>query len=199
MKARILDTQVKVYSSMDANSVSIATLPQGSEVEFGGAKRKAGKMWIPITLSTGQQAYLPAETRLFPVQQGSLLQDNVELRGEPSSESMIKQKMPRNSKVLILEVIKGGVQDWVRVRDMNGMEGFISGETRIRVMPQKTKAMGRRNIFSGLMWLIAGVVIALSSSSPASGGGFVLFGYLALIFGAVMFISGLVQFITAPS
>jgi hypothetical protein len=82
---------------------------------------------------------------------------------------------------------------------MNGMEGFISGNTRIRVIQQKTKAMGRRNMFSGAMWLVAGLVITFSNSSAASGGGFIIFGYGAILFGAVMLVSGLVQFITAPS
>jgi len=73
MKARIIDPQVKVYSSFDANAVSIATLTEGSEVEFGAPKRKAGKLWLPIILSTGQQAYISGETRLFPIRLASLM------------------------------------------------------------------------------------------------------------------------------
>jgi hypothetical protein len=199
MKARILDPQVKVYSSMDANAVSIAYLPEGSEIEFGGAKRKAGKLWVPITLSTGQQAYIPGETRIFVMREGSLLQNNVELHSEPSGGSLIKQQMARNSKVYILQVVKGDGQDWVRVRDATGNEGYISGETRIRVLQQKTKAMGRKNILTGAMWLIAGLVITFSGSTATSGSGFNLLGYGAILFGAVMLISGVVQFVTAPA
>jgi len=199
MRARILDPQVKVYSSTDANSVSIATLHEGNEIEFGGAKRKAGKLWVPITLSTGQLAFIPGETRIFVIRMGSILQKNVELRTEPSVESLVKQQLPRNTKLYILEVVKRENQDWVRVRDMNGMEGFIPGNTSIRVIQQKTKALGRKNMLSGAMWLIAGLIIVFTSTSPAAGGGFLVFGYGAVLFGAVMLISGLVQFITAPS
>ncbi len=199
MKAMILDPQVKVYSSFDANSVSIATLPSGSEIEFGAPKRKAGKLWVPITLSTGQQAFIPGETRLFIIRQASLMQNNIDLHTEPSTTSMVKQQFTRNTKVYILEVVKQENQDWVRVRDMNGMEGFIQGNTSIRVIQQKTKALGRKNMLSGAMWLIAGLVITFSGSSPASGGSFILFGYGAILFGAFMLISGLVQFLTAQS
>jgi uncharacterized protein YgiM (DUF1202 family) len=199
MKAMILDPQVKVYSSFDANAVSIASLPAGSEIEFGAPKRKAGKLWVPITLSTGQQAFIPGETRLFIIRQASLLQNNIDLHTEPSTTSMVKQQFTRNTKVYILEVVKQENQDWVRVRDMNGMEGFIQGNTGIRVIQQKTKALGRKNMLSGAMWLIAGLVITFSGSSPASGGSFFLFGYGAILFGAFMLISGLVQFLTAPS
>jgi Na+/phosphate symporter len=49
------------------------------------------------------------------------------------------------------------------------------------------------------MWLIAGLVMTFSGNSPASGSGFYLLGYGAILFGAVMLISGVVQFVTAPS
>jgi uncharacterized membrane protein len=59
--------------------------------------------------------------------------------------------------------------------------------------------MGRKNILTGAMWLIAGLVIIFSGSSGNSGSSFNLLGYGAILFGAVMLISGLVQFFTAPS
>ena len=198
MRARILDSQVKVYTSMDANAVSLTTLPEGTEIEFGGAKRKAGKLWVPITLSTGQMAYIPGETKIFVIRQGTLLQNNVDLRSEPSSGSLIKQQLTRNTKLYILQVVKGDGQDWVQVRDMTGNEGYIDGNTHIRVTPQKTKAQGKKNIMSGIMWVIAGVVITFSGSSPASSG-FYLFGFGAIIFGLIQLILGIVQSVTAPA
>jgi hypothetical protein len=199
MKARILDPQVKVYSSMDANAVSLTTLPEGTEIEFGGAKRKAGKLWVPITLSTGQQAFISAETRIHIIREGALMQNNVELHAEPSSGSLIKSKLALNTKVYILQVVKGDGKDWVQVRDTSGAEGYIPGDTRLRVLQQKTKAAGRKNMITGMMWLIAGLVIIFSNSAPAAGSSFGLLGYGAVLFGAVMLISGIVQYMTAPS
>jgi hypothetical protein len=199
MKARTLDPEVKVYSSIDANAVSIATLPKGSEIEFGATRRKGGKLWVPISLSTGQQAFISGDARLFVIRQGSLLQDNVDLLTEPSEGSLVKQQLSRSTKLEILQVVKGDGQDWVKVRDANGSEGYISGNTRIRVTQQKTKAMGRKNILSGAMWLIAGLLIIFSGSSGTSSSSFTLLGYGALLFGAIMLISGVVQFFTAPT
>jgi hypothetical protein len=199
MKGRILDPEVKVYSGMDANAVSIATLPQGSEIEFGGARKKVGKVWVPITLSTGQQAYIPGDARIFVVRQGSLLQDNVDLVTEPKEGSLVKQQLARNTQLEIMQVVKGEGQDWVQVRDTKGNEGYISGNTRIRVIQQKTKAMGRKNMLSGAMWLIAGLIIIFSNSSATSGSSFTILGYGAILFGAVMLISGAVQLFTAPT
>ncbi len=199
MKGRILDPQVKVYSSIDANAISIATLPEGSEIEYGPAKRKAGKLWVPITFSTGQMAYIPGETHIYIIREGLILQNNVDLHVEPSAGSLIKQQLKSHPKLFILQVVKGEGQDWVRVRDASGSEGYISGDTRIRVLPQKTKALGRKNMLSGTMWLIAGLVMTFSGNSTTSGGSFSLLGYGAILFGAVMLISGLVQVLTAPT
>jgi hypothetical protein len=199
MKARILDSQVKVYSSMDQNAVSIATLPEGSEIEYGSPKRSAGKLWVPITLSTGQLAYIPGEARISVIHEGALMQDNVALYSEPSAESQVKQQLGRNTKVYLLQKIDGGGQVWMRVRDSNGIEGYIAGDTRIRVIQQKTKAMARKNLLTGAMWLIAGLAITFSGSSNTSGGSFSLLGYGAILFGGVMLIMGLVAFFTAPA
>ena len=109
----------------------------------------------------------------------------------------MKQQLVRNSKFEILQVLEG--KKWVKIRDANGNEGFISGNTRIQEIRQKTKAMGRKNMLSGGMWLIAGLIIVYSNSSVTSGGSLVLLGYGALIFGAVTLIMGLVQFFTAPT
>jgi hypothetical protein len=193
MKARILDSQVKVYSSMDQNAVSIATLPEGSEIEYGSPKRSAGKLWVPITLSTGQLAYIPGEARISVIHEGALMQDNVALYSEPSAESQVKQQLGRNTKVYLLQKIDGGGQVWMRVRDSNGIEGYIAGDTRIRVI------QARKNLLTGAMWLIAGLAITFSGSSNTSGGSFSLLGYGAILFGGVMLIMGLVAFFTAPA
>jgi uncharacterized protein YgiM (DUF1202 family) len=199
MKARILDPQVKVYTSMDENAVSIATLHEGSEIEYGSPKRRAGKLWVPIALSTGQQAFIPGEARISAIHEGALMQDKVNLYSEPSTESQVKQQLGRNTKVYMLQKTEGGGQVWMRVRDMNGSEGYIAGDTHVKVLQQKTKAMARKNLLTGAMWLIAGLAITFSGSSTTSGGSFSLLGYGAILFGAVMLVMGLVAFFTAPA
>ena len=199
MKARILDPQVKVYSSIDENAVSIATLHEGSEIEYSAPKRRAGKLWIPITLSTGQQAFIPGEARISAIHEGALMQDNVDLHTEPSAESQVKQQLKFNTKILLLQNEERGGQLWKRVRDVNGSEGYIAGDTRVRVIQQKTRAMARKNLLTGVMWLIAGLAITFSGSSSTSGGSFSLLGYGAILFGGVMLIMGLVAYFSAKA
>lgn len=197
MKARILDEQVKVYSSMEPNSVTLASLPKDTEIEFAPAIRRAGKLWVPITLSTGQQAFIAGETRIAIIRVGAVKQKSVDMLADPEEGALVKQQLIRNSRFEILQVLEG--KKWVKIRDTNGNEGYISGNTRIQEIRQKTKAMGKKNILSGAMWLIAGLLIVYSNSSVTSGGSLVLLGYGALIFGAVTLIMGVVQFFTAPT
>ncbi len=198
MKGIILDPQVKVYSSMDDNSVSMATLEQGSEIEYGTPKRKSGKVWVPILLQTGQTVYIPGEARVFTVRLGELMDENVDLYDAPSSTGTVKQQLPRNTKISILQVVKDEGVDWVRVKSLDGTEGYISGNTRIRLVQQRTKAGARRNLLTGAMWVIAGAVIAFSQNTSSSSS-FILLGYGAILFGAVLLISGLVQYFTAKA
>jgi hypothetical protein len=199
MKVRILDTQVKVYGSMDESEVSIASLSRGMEVEIGGGKRKQGKVWVPVTLEGGQKGYISGEARIYAIKEGALMQDSVDMYEEASVESPVKEQLKRNDRLAVLEVSKDGEVRWARVRDINGNEGYISGETRLRLIQVKTKATGRKNMLTGVMWLIVGGFITFSGSSITSGGSFALLGYGALLFGGVMLIMGLVQYFTAPA
>ena len=199
MKAIILDPQVKVYSSIDSNTISIATLGKGSEIEIGPAKKKAGKLWVPVIMSTGQKAYIPGETKMHIIREGAVMDAIVDLHSEPSAESPVKLQLKRNGRLSILEVITLEGHPWVRVRDSSGMEGYISGETRVRLTPQKSKANGRRNMITGGMWLVAGAIFTFSNNPATSTSGLDLIGIGALVFGLIIFISGLVQFLTAPA
>jgi hypothetical protein len=199
MKARILDEQVKVYSSLDENAVSIATLTKGNEIEFGPAKKKAGKVWVPITLSTGQQAFIPGEARIYVLRQGTIKENSVDLLTEPTDGALVKRQLARNTNIEILQVIDKQGKKWVQIRDASGNEGYISGNTRVRVIQQKSKAMGRKNMLSGGMWLIAGAIIIFSNNTGTSTSSFTLLGYGAMVFGAVMFVMGLVQLLTSPT
>jgi SH3-like domain-containing protein len=197
MKARILDEQVKVYTIMEADAVSFSTLTEGTEIDFAPAKRKAGKLWVPITLSTGQQAFIPGEARIAIIRVGAVMQKNVDLLADPEEGALVISHLTRNSRFDILKVMEG--KKWVKIRDSNGTEGYISGNTRIREIKQKTKALARKNILSGAMWLVAGGLIVYSSIFGSSGGSFTILGYGALLYGVIMLVSGLVQFFTAPS
>ena len=198
MRARIIDQQVKLYSSPEPDAISLATLAAGTEIEFGGVRKIKGKQWVEVVMPTGQKGYIPGETHIFHFRLASLLQKSVDVYTQPTQHSLVRTSLKRNTKIYLTEVVKGEDQDWVRVREMEGGEGYISGRTRIRIIPEKTKALAKKNMLSGALWVIAGgMILGLGSSS--AGGGTSIFAWGLTIYGAFLLISGIYQYFTAAS
>jgi hypothetical protein len=80
----------------------------------------------------------------------------------------------KNARFYLTNVVKQDNKDWVRVRDYSGNEGFIDGQTKIRVIPEvvkATKAIGSKNMLYGALWCIGGIVVTVVTYSAASSGG----------------------------
>jgi hypothetical protein len=201
MKARIMEKPVRVYSDAGLNSISIAELPVGTEVELGSVKKVDGKSWISVELSPGQRGYIPGETRIYHIKQVMLNQRNVNVYTGPSLQSVVKTQFTKNTKFYLLEVFKQNDMEWVKIRDMSGNEGFIDGKTKTRVVPEKvipTKAIGKKNMLVGALWFFGGIVVTVVTYSAASSGGgtyFITWG--AILFGGIQLIQGLIQFLNA--
>jgi hypothetical protein len=198
MRARILDQQVKLYSSPEPNALSLATLAEGTEIEFGKTIKAGGKKWIEVIMTGGQKGYLPDGTKVYPFRLATLLQNNVPVYNQPSSHSLVRITLKRNTKIYLTGVTRSQDQDWVKVRDLTGVEGYISGQTRLRVIPEKSKALARKNMLSGALWCGAGLLITgLGATSSGSGTYFVAWG--AILYGIIQLITGIYQYFTAAS
>jgi hypothetical protein len=196
VKARIIEQGSKVYSQQDLYSTPLTELAQGSEVELGGVKTKAGKAWVSVTLPNGEKGYLTGDTRVFHLKPATLVQNSVNVYAQPSAQSMVRATFRKNAKFLLTETVKQDATAWVKVRDAAGNEGFIEGSTRIKVIPEVTKAVGQRNMLVGALWCIGGTVVTvvtynIASSSPSGGTYFVAWG--AIIFGGIQFLKGVFQ------
>ena len=196
---RIIDPQVKMYSSPEPNSLSLATLVEGTEVEFGKTFNKAGKKWTEVIMPSGQKGYIPAETRVYHFRLGALLQNNVPMYNQPSSQSLVRATLKRNTKVYMTDVVKADNQDWVKVRDLTGVEGYIPGQTPIRALAEKSKALARKNMISGALWCIGGIIVTVTTLKAASGGGTYFIAWGAILFGFLQLVQGIYQFFTANS
>ena len=100
-----------------------------------------------------------------------------------------------------MEGIKQDAKSWVRIRDAARVEGYIDGQTKIKVIAEAariTNALGKKNMLYGALWCIGGTIITVGTYTAASSGGgtyFITWG--AIIFGALQFLQRLYQFVTA--
>ena len=202
VRARLINQGTKVYSQPDIYSTPLTELAQGSEVELGGVKKKAGKSWVTIQLPSGERGYLPGDTKIFHLKPAVLMQKDVNLYAEPSAQSMVKTTLRKNAKLVIADTVQRDSKSWVKVRDMAGTEGFMEGQTRIKVLPEANKAVGQKNMLYGALWCIGGTVVtavtySAATSSPSGGHYWVAWG--AIVFGGAQFFKGLFQFLTSPA
>jgi hypothetical protein len=202
MKARIIEQPARVYNDINMNSLSITELAIGSEVELGSVKKKDGKEWVAVTLPNGQQGYLPGETRIYHIKRATLLDGSVKVWAEPSAQSAVTTQYKKNTQFYLTDVVKQDSQDWVKIRDLAGHEGFIEGRTKIKIIPETarvTKASGGKNMLYGALWCIGGIIVtaATYSSAVSSGGGRYFVAWGAIIFGGIQFLQGLYQYLTA--
>ncbi len=199
MKARVLDSQVYIYSQPDQSSQIVTQVYGGQEVELGGIKKKDGKSWVKVKLATGQAGYLAGDSKVHIIKLVILLQDNAKIYSSPSLTSIPKGEFKKNNKFYLVEVLKQDDKDWVKVRDMNGNEGFIEGSTKIKRVPIITKAVGKKNMLYGALWFIGGIMVTLGTLAMASGGGTYIVAWGAVLFGGIQFVQGLIQYAQATA
>jgi hypothetical protein len=201
MKARIIEQPAKVYTELTAYSPALTELAVGTEVELGGIKKKDGKQWVAVTYPPNQHGYLVGDARVFVIKLATLLQKNVNVYTAPSEMATVKTIYKKNARFHLMEVINQDAKSWVRIRDAAGAEGYIDGQTKIKVIAEAarvTKALGKKNMLYGALWCIGGTIITVGTFSAASSGGgtyFITWG--AIIFGALQFFQGLYQLLTA--
>ena len=119
----------KIYSHPDLNSTPFTEIARGSELELGVIKDVAGMKWFTVTLPNGQWGYVPGETQFNVTLRFKLFEKEVAIYSEPSTNSAVVTHMKKNT---IYEVIPFGDHDenWARIRDVYGNEGYIDGKTR---------------------------------------------------------------------
>lgn len=119
----------KIYSKPDLNSTLIIELKPRDRLEIGVARNVAGMNWITATLPSGQWGYIPSDTRIFFARRVKLFEKEVTVYSEPSTKSAVVTHMKKNA---IYDVIPFGDHDqnWARIRDSSGNEGFIDEKTR---------------------------------------------------------------------
>jgi hypothetical protein len=200
MKVRIIEQTATVYSEPDSSSLPINQLAVGNEIEMGGIKKRAGKSWVAVQLPGNQRGYLPGDTRIYHIKRVKLNQKAVEVHSDPSAQSMVTSRYGRGGEFLLADTVERDGKSWVKIRDAAGGEGFIDGKTQIKVIPEVTKSVGKKNMLYGALWCVGGTVVTVVSyTAVAESGGTYIVAWGAILFGAIQFIKGVYQFSTAPA
>lgn len=194
MRAVTTDEKTPVYAQMEEQSITIATLEKGQEFDLGRVVKRKNVVWVEVKLDSGSSGYINGNAKIFAIKKVELLLDNVNIYAEPSSTSEVIKTINRGEIFETLRVEKQGEEHWVRVRDLKGNEGYIAGNTRIRIIPANSKLGARKTILFGLGLIAVGAVLTAISNMNNNQAttyylslGFLLFGFLQLMQGGMQY------------
>jgi len=194
MKARVLDVQVIVYSDKDPNSAQVAGLTAGNEIELGEVAKNKGLKWVAVTLPKGQRGYIKGDVKVFVFSRLSLLQKEADFKEQPFAMSLVKRKLTRGEQFDRLDVVESDGRQWVKIRDLQGIEGYIDSKTRVMEKSTRPPLSAGKNMLYGAIWCIGGIVVtAATYSSASSRGGTYIVAWGAIAFGGFQFLKGLFQ------
>ncbi len=195
MKIKVLQDNAILYPQPDPNSGPVRSLNRGDVAELGKVKKVSGKQWAELTFPDGSTGFINGETRIFSLVQATLTK-KTSLYATPDT-SVVKLELKRRSLVNFLDLVDRDGQQWIYVQDAEGNQGYIPGKTMLVTRQPVTKKSGINNMLAGGAFFIVGLIFTIATISAASDGGTYYLCWGAIIFGAIQFIQGLIQFLTA--
>jgi uncharacterized protein YgiM (DUF1202 family) len=197
MKAILIDEQVPVYASMEDETISIATLHQGDEMDLGKVSQKKKKTWVEITLSGGQKGYILGDTKIFAVRKAVVARNPVDMVDGASGTAHVIKTLIKGTNVTAYGVEKNDDGSWFKVRDDSGTEGFIPTSAKLRVIQEVSRANATRNLVTGLIFVVIGIFLTISNTNSAAGESMLLISYAVIFFGLLQMGQGVVEYVRA--
>ncbi len=134
MKAILTDGDALVYSSIEDQSISIATVHKGEVMELGKVIRKKGKAWVEITLPGDQKGYITGETKIFAVRKGQISTKTADLVERPEKSAAVIKTIQHSAILTITGVEKTEEGSWFKAEDETGVNGYISTGAKLKVV-----------------------------------------------------------------
>lgn len=197
MKVRVLQDSAPVYPQMGADAIATRILHRGDEANLGRTKTEGPRKWVEVTLLDGSKGFMAAGTRVFSMIRATLNQPKTVLYATADSD-MPAGELKKGSVVDFLDMVERDGQQRILVQDASGKQNYIDGKTPIVQKPIVTRQSALRNVLIGGALCLAGTIITLSTYTSASTSGgtyYVCWG--AIIFGALQFLQGLGQLMSA--
>ena len=196
MRVYLLDDQVPVFPKPDGTSIPLARLSAHEEIDLGHTVKSGGADWVEAVLGDGRHGYIAGPTKIHEIKLTTLKQDEADMLEQPSFHGARKARLTKGQKFYLLHSVPGEGGTWIRIRDLQGREGFIHGDTSIvkeegaapapakppagggggPLAPpvKKSGGAGRPDIRNGLVAIALGLIATLGGRAlaPQLGGGY---------------------------
>jgi hypothetical protein len=205
MRVYLLDDQVPVFPKPDGTAIPLARLAAQEEIELGRMVKSGGADWVEAVLTDGRRGYIAGPTKIHEIKLTTLKQDEADLFEQPSFHGARKERLVKGQQFYLLHSVPGEGGTWVHIRDPQGREGYIHGDTSIvndektappaagGALPAKKPARaGARDIRNGLVAIALGLLLTFGSRAlaPQLGGRYYVTWGLVVV-GAFWLLRGL--------
>ena len=195
MKAILMDDETPVYASIEDNTISIATIHKGEEMELGKVIQKKRKSWVEVSLGAEQKGYITGDTKIFAIRKVTVMNPSIDVKESPSDDAPVVKTLLKGSTMTVcgVEKLESG-SDWFKVRDDAEMTGFVPTSAKLRVVPESSQSNAVRNLVTGLIFAAIGVFFVVSNNSSSSGSNMVWISYAVIFFGLLQLGQGAFEY-----
>lgn len=196
MKAVITDEEVRVFSSMEENNLSIATLHKGDVVELGKVTRKKDKTWVEANLPGDQKGYIAGETKIFTIKKAQLISNSVDLHEAPDETSPVLKTYTKGAILTVsgVETLEAG--NWFKIEEEPDIVGYIPTKpSKLRVVVEPSRSSAIRNFITGVVFAGIGLVLTLMNSNASQQNSMIYVSYAVIFFGLLQMGQGVFEYV----
>ena len=156
------------------------------EFHLGAKKKRAGKLWVSVTLPSGTTGFIPGGTVVCIIRNATIAQENLDIRDAPALDAGIVATYRRGASFRHAGLVNRNGAQSIEVRTPSGKVGYVPPGSAVTLSngadAHLAGACGTIFFVGGLS-LVLGTIGVLTDST-------VLPGWLGVIGGAVMLVLG---------
>jgi uncharacterized protein YgiM (DUF1202 family) len=196
MKAVLTEESTPVYASLDDQTISITTIHKGEIVDLGKVTKKKNKeVWVAATLENGTKGYIHGDAKIYRVQKGQLTDKSIDMVDAPSKDAVVLKTLVKGAIITITAVEKNDDGSWYHGTDETGATGYIPSSAGLRVAPEFTSGGARKDMITGLVFIVVGAVLAFLDTRNNQSSGMVFLSYAVIFFGILQGGQGLYEYL----
>jgi len=185
MKLRMVSKKTALHQAANNESVVIAELNEGDEVEYVRIEKKKDDPWVEVKTAKGEKGFISGKSRMNVVKKIRLQSSPVALYAGTSETSEKLGEFKAGDILWLFESPKINGAQWFRVHSSEGLVGYITGSTKIKELEDNPMGGLRREIFNSAILIVLGIVLLFIKTNSSATQLLPILGLATIVFGAV--------------
>jgi hypothetical protein len=132
MKVR-LRVRVPVHEAPTPESPIVIDLEPGTDADLGKTRRVGKRDWVEVRLTDGRRGFVDGDIQCFTPKVLCLRQPGgADLRSAPKADAPVLRRLAEGEQISSMDLIEQEGRSWLHVRDAQGVEGYLFGETLVQ-------------------------------------------------------------------